>query len=140
MAWTYDETKLATNAVYRVRLKLGDLNSAAQQLQDEEIQLLIEQNQTEDGAVRAAARLLANRYARDSDKWVGDLKILYSQRARAYREMAESTLAGTTMSYGRPFAGGIRVSDKEDITSNDDLVQPAFRRNLHDNLEGGEDV
>jgi len=137
MSWTYDETTLATNAVHRVRLKLGDLDPNDPQLQDEEIQLLLNQQSSEAGAVAAAARLLAARYSRSVDKWVGDLKILASQRARAYRELAENTLAGSTMAYGTPFAGGIRVSSKEDIEANDDLVVPSFRRDMHDNLESG---
>lgn len=136
MAWSYEPTELSTTPLYQVRFKLGDTNDADQQLSDEELLQLLAESGSVEGAVRRAALVLATKYARHSDKWVGDLKILYSQRARAYRELAESSsLKGVSSTYRVPSAGGIRLSDKEGIEADDDLVVPSFRRNLHDNVE-----
>lgn len=134
MAWTYEDTELDINPIYRVRLKLQDTNEADPQLQDEEIQLLIDQAGSEAGAVHAGARVLAARYARSVDKWVGDLKILASQRARAYRELAGEYEASALIT-GVPSAGGIRVAEKDAQASDASLEQPHFFRGQHDNLE-----
>lgn len=138
MSWTYDETVLDTNPIYQVRLKLGDVNENDPQLQDEEIQLLLDQTDSVNGATMQGARLLAARYARSVDKWVGDLKILASQRHRAYLELSKS-LSALALVRGVPIAGGIRLSDKENITGDDDLVVPSFVRGLHDNTASGDE-
>jgi hypothetical protein len=134
VSWTYDETLLATSELFQVRLKLGDTDTSDQQFQDEEIQRFLTEAGSVDGAVQRAARALASKYSRNVDKWVGDLKILASQRARAYRELAES-LTGTASTHRVPSAGGIYVSEKEDIAANEDLVAPSFIRDQFDNVE-----
>lgn len=133
MAWTYDATAL-DDPINQVRLKLGDTNSGDPQLEDEEIDLFLDEAGSVEGAVRRAALAIASKYSRQADKWVGDLKILASQRARAYRELADS-LGGVASVYQVPSAGGIRVSDKEEIETDDDLVVPSFRRGMFDNVE-----
>jgi hypothetical protein len=134
MAWTYDLTNLGGNRIAQVRLKLGDTDVSDPQLQDEEIDVLLDQTSSIDGAALLGARLLAARYARSVDKWVGDLKILASQRHRAYLDLADK-LSATGIAYGMPSAGGIRVSEKETQAENDDLVSPSFVRGQHDNTE-----
>lgn len=131
MAWSYDplNVDLARN---RVRLLLGDTDPQDEQLQDEEIDLLIELHVTDEASAAAGARALAFRYARLSDKWVGDLKILASQKSRAYRELAEHLETQVSHVARPPFAGGIRVSQKESIELDTDLVQPHFRRGMFD--------
>lgn len=138
MSWTYDETTLATSARNRVRLKLGDTNASNQQLQDEEIDLLLSETGSETAALVAAAQALAAKYAPSVDKWVGDLKILASQRHRAYLDLIEKTLTGTASAASRlavPTAGGVYAAEKEAMEGDDSLVHPAFRRGLHDNTE-----
>lgn len=134
MAFTYHESQLADSPLFRVRMKLQDTNENDPQLQDEEILLLIDQNGSEDGAVRAGAMVIAARYSRRADKWVGDLKILESQKARAYRELAKS-LSARSMVTGIPSAGGIRTAEKEAAAADSSLEQPHFFRGQHDNLE-----
>lgn len=133
MAWTYDPTDLSADKD-RVRFKIGDTNSADPQLEDEEILYLLDLTGSVDGAVKRAAEALAFKYARQADKWVGDLKILASQKSRAYRELAEGISASASVFFGVPYAGGIRVGDKETVEADTDLVSPSFRRGLHDNL------
>lgn len=137
MSWTYDETTLATSIRNRVRLKLGDTDFKDQQLQDEELDQFITEAGTEDGAVVLAARALASRYARSVDKWVGDLKILASQKHRAYLDLLDKTLVATAsgVSLAVPTAGGVYVAEKEAMEGDESLVTPAFRRGMHDNSE-----
>lgn len=135
MSWTYDETALDLLR-NQVRLKLGDTKASDPQLNDEEIDLLLEQN--DDSVVGAAlvgSRLLAARYARDVDKWVGDLKILASQRHKHYLDLAETLATASVLLHGVPSAGGVYVADKESNAANESLVSPSFIRGMHDNVE-----
>lgn len=137
MAWTYDPSAL-DDPVNAVRLTIGDTNPSDQQLQDEEIQSLLDiSGNSVESASAKAARALAAKYARSVDKWVGDLKILASQRQLHYLKLQETLEGRSALGNGVPSAGGIRISQKEAQEENDDLVQPFFRRGMHDN-RGGE--
>lgn len=136
MAWTYDPT-LPTDKD-RVRLIIGDTLSIEPQLQDEEIQALLD---LFGGSVRAAAigatRGLAAIYARYADKWVGDLKILASQKHEAYLRLADSleestNIIGVGGGSGAPSAGGVYVGEKEAMEANTNRVSPFFYRGMHD--------
>lgn len=131
MSWTYDET-LLSEPLNHVRLLIGDTNANRPLLQDEEIDLFLQESDSPLAAARRAAGALAARAAQEVDKWVGDLKILASQRHRHYTLLEES-LAKQAFRHAVPSAGGIRVSDKESMTGNDDLVSPYFFRGMHDN-------
>lgn len=132
MEWTYTPDDL-TDPVNRVRLMIGDTNEADKQLYDEEIQTFLDSTSSELGAAGLAARALAGRYARAVDKWVGDLKLLASQRYRHYLDLVENLSGASATIRGMPFAGGIRYSGKQAIEENDDLVVPSFRIGMHDN-------
>lgn len=134
MAWTYDESELDIPR-NQVRLKLGDVDRSDPQLQDEEIDQFLAETDSVDGATFRAARALAARYSRSVDKWVGDLKILASQRSRHYLELAKA-LSSSALIHGVPSAGGVFQSDKDAMEQDSSLVQPFFRRGMHDNTEG----
>lgn len=133
MSWTY-EILLATSRD-KLRLLIGDTLSADQQFSDEELDWLLTENG--DGLYRTAAaacRALATRYSRYADKWVGDLKILASQKARGYLAMAqELDTKSSSMSWAVPTAGGVYVAEKEAATENTALVQPEFSRGMMTN-------
>jgi hypothetical protein len=140
MAWTYDSSLGSDKD--RVRFMIGDTDVDDQQLQDEEILFLIETYDTLYGAAAAAANALAAKYARYADKWVGDLKILASQKSRAYRELADrfsrqgvdaAMLAATA--WGVPTAGGIYAEEKAEYEADTELATPFFKRGIHDNRE-----
>lgn len=131
MGWSYDPEDQVT-PLNRVRLRIGDTDADKPQLQDEEVQSFIDISDSETGAAVLCARALAARYARFVDKWVGDLKILASQRHRAYVDLQDQLVA-TGGRLGTPYAGGIRVAQKESIEEDDSLVYPNFRLGMHDN-------
>lgn len=138
MPWTYNVA--LTDDKDKVRLLIGDVLSTDQQLSDEEIVAVIAMV---GGSVNTAAirccRILAARYARQADKWVGDLKIMASQRSRAYLQLAEdleeagSSLTGTR-THQTPFAGGIRVSQKQALEADTDFPPTSFKKGMHDNV------
>jgi hypothetical protein len=130
MSWTYDPSDM-DSALNRVRLRIGDVNESDPQMQDEEIQLFIDATSTDEDAAYSALTALAARYARESDKWVGDLKILKSQKFRAIKDLL-ANIEPSTRFIGIPSAGGIRYSQKEEIEGDSDLVTPSFRRNQFD--------
>lgn len=135
MVWDYsgdpaDSTKDA------VRFLIGDTNHDAQLLSDEEIAWLLSQN-ADDVYVAAQRALtqLATRYSGKADKAVGDLKISYSQLSKQFAERASDVLAQAEQGGGlvaTPYAGGISRSDKQLDETNSDRVDPAFKRDLHD--------
>jgi len=132
MAWTYDANAL-DEPLNAVRMLVGDTNTNEQLLQDEEIEAFIDITDSNVAAAAAAARALSAKYARSVDKWVGDLKILASQKQRQFLRLYEQ-LTLQASSHGVPSAGGIRVSQKEEHAANTDLVSPAFRIGMHDHL------
>lgn len=131
MAWTYDPALSSDRDV--VRLMTGDTLDSDPQLSDEEIDGLL----TAYGSVKSTAiavlRILAARYARYADKWVGDLKILASQKHKNYLTMAASLAASGASSVGAPTAGGIYADEKQAQEENESLTAPTFRRGLMDN-------
>lgn len=133
MAWTYDPSGLDI-PLNLLRLAIGDTNTNDQQLQDEELEKFLALAGSVDSAAILAARALQAHYARSVDKWVGDLKILASQRARAYGLLVERLEAGSGLR-GIPSAGGIRVGEKEVLAEDTDMVSPSFRRGMFDHIE-----
>lgn len=134
MAWTYTPT-LPTGKD-QVRLLVGDTDITDQQLSDEEISAMITAYSSTQSAAIAAARALAAKYARFADKWVGDLKILASQKSDMYLKLANELEESSTVmgsSGGVLSAGGIYVAQKEIAAADEALVQPFFRRGMHDN-------
>ena len=135
MSWTYD-ILLATNRD-KVRLLIGDTLSTDQQFSDEELDwLLLENGNGLYRTASAACRALATRYSRYADKWVGDLKILASQKARGYLAMAqELDKKSSASSWAVPTAGGVYVDEKEAAAADTSLVQPEFVRGMMTNTE-----
>jgi hypothetical protein len=137
MAWTYDST--ATEPRDQLRLLIGDVLQADQQFQDEELDYILTGHPSLLSAAAAACRALASRYARYADKWVGNLKILASQKSRQYLRQAEEfdqQLVKSHQLHGVPSAGGVYVMEKVAYRQNDALVQNTIQRGMHDNIEG----
>jgi hypothetical protein len=132
MAWTYNSSLVEPKDM--VRLLIGDTTVSDPQLTDEEIEALLVVHGSTTSTAIIAARTLSAKYSRQADKWVGDLKILASQRARAYRELATSLEKAAIAVHGVPSAGGIRVSQKEAMTGNTDRVTPSFTSKMFEGV------
>jgi spermidine/putrescine-binding protein len=131
VSWSYNLALAADKD--KVRLLIGDTNSADQQLQDEELLFLIAQRGDVNLAAVDACRALHAKYARQVDTTNLSLSVGASKRAEAYKLLAEtletkaSSLVGAEM-----FVGGISIAGKETLDSNTDAVQPNFRMGQDD--------
>lgn len=135
MSWTWSGTPGTATAAERrdkVRELIGDTDTTDQQVTDEQIAAWLASYS--DDTIRAAlygCQVLVAKYSRQADKTMGKTKIAASQRAQAYRELAKSIKAnlggGTQM-----IVGGISVSGKEDLTTDEDAVQPTFSIGMDD--------
>src|SRR5690348_7229331 len=143
MSWTYD-SGLGTPRDL-VRFYIGDTDIDDPQLQDEEIDALLLVNSpntppTNNTALLAATdavRGLIAKYSRFADKWVGDLKILASQRIASYsalldrlNELSAQSRLGLA---GVPTAGGVYSGEKDTMARRSDIVHPNFRIGQNDN-------
>ena len=133
--WTYDATQVSTNSMYQVRRLIGDVLYGDQQMQDEEINWFISNYASVWSAASAACLSLAAQFARMVDTVQGELRTLYSQRARNYTAMAaqlERQGKGRGSTY--VYAGGVSQSDKDTQVQNPDRTPPQFNLMMFDDL------
>lgn len=140
MAFTYDAETLLdptddSYELYQTRFMLGDTVDTGHEFEDEELLMLLSLFLTPTASAVAATRTRIAKYAGSVDKWVGDLKILASQRVQHYTDLL-AELTGADIFIGEPSAGGVYVADKEAAAGNTSLVQPYFRIGMDDNSEG----
>jgi hypothetical protein len=137
MTWTYTNTPGMTTSASRrdgVRFLVGDTETTDQQVTDEEINFAL----TEAGddiyyAGSLIARAIAAKYARLVDTAVdeAELRVSYSQRQKAYAEMAtrlevQSVKSAGGGGLGLPSAGGVSVTEMNDADLDTDRVKPVF--------------
>lgn len=128
MTWEYSGDP-STSTKDEVRFLIGDTNDADQQLQDEEVEYLIAEHGSATGSAVAALRVLGSRYSTLAvkSKAVGDLRIEYTDRSKAYMDLADSISGGATAYTPIPQATGILVADKLAADQDPDRVQPNFK-------------
>lgn len=132
MTWTYSPTTSAFNSRDYVRREIGDVVTTDQLLSDEEIAQAIS---VEGDLVLSSARCcewLATYFARKADIVEGKLSLRLSQRSAAYKAQAER-LRMYGGSFAVPYAGGISVTDKDNVNNDSDRVPPAFWKGMSDN-------
>lgn len=135
MTWTYTLASIATTPLYQVRLMIGDTVVAKPLLQDEEISFYLMVDPSVWRAASRACRAIAGIYSRDADSVQGELKQVYSVRAKAYNSLAaQYANDAVARGGGLPYAGGISVFDKIQQELNPDRVSPQFNLGLDDNL------
>jgi len=133
MTWTYVIASIETVPLYQVRFLIGDTLSADPQLQDEEVTYAL----TVRGSVWAAAATcclsLSAQYSRKADTVQGDLHSTYSQRSKAYAlRAAEYESKAVALGGALPYAGGISISDKNNVINDSDRVPPNFNIGMDD--------
>lgn len=138
MGWSYTGDPGARD-LDMVRFLLGDTDSTDPQLTDEEINAMLTVHVTAQRAAAGCANVLVAKYTRMVDKSIGDLSISYSQRAKAFKELAAQLKADSPV-VPEPFSAAMVAADKDANESDTSLVQPFFRRGMHDinSLEGTE--
>ena len=119
-----------------IRAAIGDTASsapAAERLEDEEIERLLTLHASKPAATVAAAKaLIAKLSRRATEKGIGSIRLVYTQRIESLWKLIadlEKTAAGVAM----PYLGGVSVSDRQAVEADTDRVAPAFTRGMLDN-------
>jgi hypothetical protein len=118
----------------QVRLLVGDNIANAPQLQDEEITFFLTQRASIYGGAAECCRFLASQMSRQADTVQGDMRTMYSARAKSYA-MRAADFENKAKIYGSstPYAGGISISDKLQQVQDTDRVAPQFNIGMDDN-------
>lgn len=131
MATTYSGNP-ADSSKDAVRFWVED-TAAPFALTDEEIAYVLTIYPSAQGAASACARALAAKYAKLVDKEVGDLKIKYSQRQKAYLDLADRLDSQDGLVGLMPYAAGISIADKDAVDADTDRPVPPIRVGQFDN-------
>lgn len=136
MAWTYSGNP-ASSARDEVRFILGDIDTNAQELTDEEIDyMLTKYSSVISQSVLGLFDVLLLRYGRIVSESVGSVSIQYNQRYQSFLEMRKIFIAQNNLTDAVPYAGGISIGDKARNSGRADGVIPSMRRGLHDSPQG----
>lgn len=85
-------------------------------------------------AAMMAAQSISGRYANAVDKQVGDLRISYSQKAKAWADVAERIQRmPKPISASSPWFGGLLVDEKQAEAIDTSKVKPFFTRDMESN-------
>ena len=136
MSWSYDPTDLntttASGRLNTVRFLVGDTDTEDQKVQDEEITFSLSQtNDDVNAAASYVARTLASKYAsKVTLELDGQLMAHYSDLYGHYNALADkldyqAKKSGAQLGI---FAGGINKTRIKVVRSNNNRVEPAFRR------------
>jgi hypothetical protein len=128
MAWTYSDA--LTTPKDKVRIRIGDTDSADPVLSDGEITYALElaSNDLNQAAIYACEFAVA-KYSKQPDTRFGPSSVSGSQRSSQYADLLKQLRRRTVTSGGAlPYSGGISKSDKETEEANTDRAKPAFTR------------
>lgn len=141
MTWTYQASQLQVTTastfsstvatLMQTRRLIGDVLTADQQLQDEEIYWSLTRYTTIYGAAAECCRDIAAQFARKVDTVQGELRTLYSAQTKRYADMAR-LYENRALTGSAPFAGGISASSKAAVAADPDRVPPDFVRSQFD--------
>lgn len=131
MTWTYGGDPSA-NDRDKVRFLTGDTDVGDQLVTDEEIAWALTGNDIYSSSI-IIAKAIAAEFSRRADTEVDDLRIWFSQRAKAYLRLAESLRLQSITLNVVPYSGGRTISDKTAVSNDTDRVRPAFTVSKHDN-------
>lgn len=126
-----------------VRLLVGDTQEASFALTDGEIEAVLSLQPIVTYAAAACADILAARFAREVNMAIGETKIDLSDKAKAYRELADRLRLsggslpggdGTGIATASMFVGGLSVDAREQLLYHDsDRIKPSFVEGQDDN-------
>jgi hypothetical protein len=125
----------------KVRRLIGDVNSSNALLDDDEIYSIFSTTTIPTYAAACAAEMLVAEFALQVDTKNGQLEVRAAERMNHYMKLADRLRAGGAgeLPFGggdgilpRPYAGGVFVSEKDELEDNDDLDQPHVTLGVHD--------
>lgn len=125
-----------------IRFLIGDTDSTDWQLQDEEINRVRTQSTSNGEAAVKLARALAARYSRLVTTTLNDgLKVEYSDKAQHYHDLAKvlAEQAGGIVA-AIPYVGGISEAEEDIDVADTDLVQPTFKKGMHDHRKSSTSI
>ncbi len=130
--WSYNDSDF-TSSLNQARRLIGDVNSTSPEFSDEEMNFYIDTEASIFGAASLACQSLAAKYATQTYKSVGDLRINLEQKYEHYKELSEK-YQSLSKAKGSPqlYAGGISKADKVVQEEDTDRVPPAFTVDMHD--------
>lgn len=134
MTWSYSTADLATSTKDQVRMTIGDTDTTAQLLQDEEITWAISVESSMWGAAARCCEAISRNFYRKADVRVGrgGTMVNWSGAAKQYGDMA-AAFRKRANSMNSPWAGGTSIAAKDSAAANTDLVQPLFSKNMFNN-------
>jgi hypothetical protein len=118
-----------TTDLDKVRLEIGDTDSTAQLLADDEINYLITQERNLWSASARCCEVISRNFLRKADVRIGrgGTTLTYSVAAKQYAEMA-TAFRKRANGMNAPWSGGRSIDDKNTLASDDSLVQPLFTK------------
>lgn len=112
-----------------IRILVHDTDTANAKLSDETIDYYLSSEPSVWYAAALAAETIAGQYSAQGTLTVGDLSI--QRQVSEYRGLSKQLrMRGARGAV--PFAGGIKISDKDTEEDDTDRVAPSFKIGLHD--------
>lgn len=133
MSWSYSGDPSDSPKDY-VRFLIGDTDRDEPLLDNEEIAVFLKlyNNAPMNAAIRCCEQIAA-KFSRRVNEAVGQVRMDFSQAAKAYRDMAMDLRRRLAIEDMTPFAGGISKTQKQAEEQNADRVQPDFTRHMMEN-------
>ena len=144
MTWGYSVSSLGLSK-NKVRLFIGDTDTARQQLADEEIDYVLTVQTSPTLAAASCCDLLIAKYAFLCNIESGELRISAAARHKHYEDLADRLRKGGAgdipgdgfTPLAEMYVGGQSVDDKNTLNGNSDNVAPAFSLGMDDHPASG---
>lgn len=141
--FSYSGSPGIDDPVSMIRLFIGDTNASDPLMTDSEIQAIVGLQPILTYAAAACADIIAARVSRDVDMAIGATRISLSQKADAFRQLADRLRKtsgdlpggdGSGIATASMFVGGLSVDQREDLLFRDsDRIKPQFVTGQDDN-------
>lgn len=118
-----------------IRMRLGDTDSEAVLLEDEEIEAVLSATSSLPVATLQCCRVLLGAIARDVDANGAGISTNRSQKTQHYRDLIAELEAEVRLGAGA-YLGGTSIARERAIEADTDFKRPAFKRGMHDDRRG----
>lgn len=139
MTFSYDDA-LSTD-VDVVRFLLQDTTQSGAELSDEEITYWVTSSGSAGQAALACARALHMKYSRLVDREIGDMRIWYGQKAKAWNQaISQLEKTASVTSPLEIYVAGQSKQEALDDAQNPAINHDKFKVGMHDILPGLTDI